>query len=173
MNNTIFYLIIIFPVAGYLIERYLEHLNSKMWSDKLPDQLKGICPDEDYRKSQQYDKDNKRLSFWSSTFNITIILAVILLGGFAFIDDTARSISQNMVIVALVFFGITGLASDLINIPFSWYDNFVIEKKYGFNTMTPRTYITDHLKSWFIALIVGIPVLGLITWFYYKKKARV
>ena len=168
MNNTIFYLIIIFPVAGYLIERYLEHLNSKMWSDKLPDRLKGICPDEDYRKSQLYDKDNKRLSLWSSTFNIAIILAMILLGGFAFVDDIARSISQNMVIVALVFFGIIGLASDLINIPFSWYDNFVIEKKYGFNTMTTRTFITDHIKSWFLALIVGIPVLGLITWFYYK-----
>jgi STE24 endopeptidase len=44
----------------------------------------------------------------------------------------------------------------------------VIEKKYGFNTMTIRTFITDHIKSWFIALLVGAPVLGLITWFYYK-----
>jgi len=34
--------------------------------------------------------------------------------------------------------------------------------------MTIRTFITDHIKSWFIALLVGIPVLGLITWFYYK-----
>ena len=34
--------------------------------------------------------------------------------------------------------------------------------------MTIRTFITDHIKSWFIALLIGIPVLGLITWFYYK-----
>lgn len=168
MTNTFFYLIIIFPVAGYITERYLEHLNSGTWSDKLPDQLKGICPDEDYRKSQLYDKDNKKLSFWSSSFNLIVILAMIILGGFAFLDDAARNISQNMIIVALVFFGITGLASDLINIPFSCFDTFVIEKKYGFNTMTIRTYISDHLKSWLIALIVGAPVLGLITWFYYK-----
>jgi STE24 endopeptidase len=44
----------------------------------------------------------------------------------------------------------------------------VIEKKYGFNTMKIRTFITDHIKSWLIALLVGAPVLGLITWFYYK-----
>jgi STE24 endopeptidase len=67
-----------------------------------------------------------------------------------------------------VFFGIIGFASDIINIPFSLYDTFVIEKKYGFNTMTVRTFITDHIKSWLIALLVGTPVLGLITWFYYK-----
>jgi STE24 endopeptidase len=34
--------------------------------------------------------------------------------------------------------------------------------------MTARIFITDHLKSWFIALIVGIPVLALITWIYYR-----
>jgi STE24 endopeptidase len=34
--------------------------------------------------------------------------------------------------------------------------------------MSISTFITDHLKSWFIALLVGIPVLGLITWIYYK-----
>ena len=56
----------------------------------------------------------------------------------------------------------------MINIPFSIYDTFVIEKKYGFNTMTIRTFITDHIKSWFIAVLIGAPVLGLIVWFYYK-----
>lgn len=84
------------------------------------------------------------------------------------IDSLAREFSLNTVIISLVFFGIIGFASDLINIPFSCYDTFVIEKKYGFNTMSVRTFITDHIKSWFIALLVGIPVLGLITWFYYK-----
>ncbi|TFG75398.1 MAG: M48 family peptidase, partial [Flavobacteriales bacterium] len=67
------------------------------------------------------------------------------------------------------FFGFIGFASDLINIPFSYYDTFVIEKKYGFNNMTVRTFITDHIKSWFIAILVGAPVLALITWFYYKS----
>jgi STE24 endopeptidase len=68
-----------------------------------------------------------------------------------------------------LFFGIIGFISDIINIPFSWYDSFVIEKKFGFNTMTIKTFILDHFKSWFIALIIGVPVLGLITWFYYKS----
>jgi STE24 endopeptidase len=72
------------------------------------------------------------------------------------------------VVISLVFFGIIGFISDIINIPFGCYDTFVIEKKYGFNNMTVRTFITDHIKSWFIALLIGVPVLGLITWFYYK-----
>ncbi len=168
MYNTIFFLIIIIPVTGYILERYLVYLNRKMWSEKVPEQLKGICNEEDYSKSQLYDRDNKKLSFWSSTFNLAVILAMIIAGGFAFVDDVARSLSMNMIVIALVFFGLIGFASDIINIPFSWYDTFVIEKRYGFNTMKLRTFITDHLKSWILSLIIGIPVLGLITWFYYR-----
>jgi STE24 endopeptidase len=168
MHNIIFYLIIIIPVIGFFTERYLDHLNATMWSEKLPDKLKGICDQEEYRKTQLYQKDNNRLSFWSSSFNLVVIVIMIIVGGFAMIDGLARAISINMVIISLIFFGIIGFGSDLINIPFSCYDTFVIEKKYGFNTMTIRTFITDHIKSWFIGLLIGVPVLGLITWFYYK-----
>lgn len=168
MHNTLFFLILIIPVTGFLLERYLEHLNAGMWSDKLPDRLKGICDEEEYRKTQHYHKDNKKLSLWSSSFNLLIILAMIAAGGFALIDGLARALSNNSIVVSLLFFGIIGFASDLLNVPFSLYDTFVIEKKYGFNKMSITTFITDHLKSWIIALIVGAPVLGLITWFYYK-----
>ena len=139
-----------------------------MWSDSLPEKLKGICDEEEYRKTQLYQKENNRLSLWSSSINLVVILIMIIAGGFAVVDNLARTFSMNSVIISLVFFGIIAFVSDIINIPFGYYDTFVIEKKYGFNTMTIRTFITDHIKSWFIALLVGIPVLGLITWFYYK-----
>lgn len=168
MHNFIFYLILIIPISGFITERYLDYLNSLMWSDKLPEKLIGICDEDEYRKTQRYQKDNNRLSFWSSSFNLGVILIMILAGGFALADNLARILSANSVIISLLFFGIIGFASDIINIPFGYYDTFVIEKKYGFNTMTIRTFITDHIKSWFIALLVGGPVLGLITWFYYK-----
>jgi STE24 endopeptidase len=168
MYNTVLILIIVIPVTGFLTERYLEYLNSKMWSEKLPGKLTGICNEEEYKKTRYYEKDNKKLSFWSSSFNLAVILLMIVGGGFSLVDGIARIISQNLIIVSLIFFGLIGFASDIINIPFSLYDTFVIEKKYGFNTMTIRTFITDHIKSWFIALLVGAPVLGLITWFYYK-----
>ena len=168
MHNNIFFLILIIPVTGFILERYLEHLNSTMWSASLPEKLKGVCDEDEYRKTQLYQKDNTRLSLWSSTFNLAIILLMIGLGGFSLIDGIAQSISTSLILIALVFFGIIGFGSDIINIPFSWFDTFVIEKKYGFNTMSIRTFITDHIKSWFIAVLVGAPVLGLITWFYYK-----
>jgi STE24 endopeptidase len=104
MHNTIFFIILIIPVTGFIVERYLDHLNDTMWSDTLPEKLKGICDEEEYRKSQLYQRDNKRLSFWSSLFNLAVILIMIIAGGFILIDSLARSISPNLVIVSLIFF---------------------------------------------------------------------
>ena len=168
MHNFVFFLILLIPVTGFLLERYLEYLNAGMRSDILPEKLKGICDKEEYRKTQLYEKDNRKLSFWSSSFNLAIIIVMIVAGGFAILDDFARSFSDNKIVIALIFFGIIGITSEIINLPFGWYDTFRIEKKYGFNTMSIRVFITDHLKSWFIAVLIGIPVLGLITWIYYK-----
>ena len=159
MHNFIFILILIIPVTGFIVERYLDYLNSLMWSDTLPEKLTGICDSEEYKKTQLYQKDNNRLSFWSSTFNLAVILIMIIAGGFALVDSIARGLTTNSIFIALIFFGIIGLVSDIINIPFNLYDTFVIEKKYGFNTMTIGTFISDHLKSWIIALLIGIPVL--------------
>lgn len=168
MHNTIFFIILIIPVTGFVIERILNYLNSLMWSDTLPEKLKGVCDEEEYRRSQLYHRDNNQLLFWSASLNLVIILLMIICGGFAVADNVARIFSSNAVIVSLIFFGLIGFASDLINIPFSLYDTFVIEKKFGFNTMTLKTFIADHIKSWLLALGIGVPVLGLITWFYYK-----
>ena len=67
-----------------------------------------------------------------------------------------------------MFFAIIGAGSMIIALPFTYYDTFVIEKKYGFNKMSVKTFFMDTLKSIFISIIIGVPVLWLITWFYFK-----
>jgi STE24 endopeptidase len=172
MNNLIFWLIIAIPVLGFITERILDYLNSKMWSVNLPDKLVGICDENDYKKTQLYDKESKKLSVWASSFSLLIILCMIFFGGFTFVDNLSRTINSNPIVCALLFFGIIGFASDIINIPFSYYDNFVIEAKFGFNKMTLKIFITDHFKSWLIAIIIGAPVLWLITWLFYKTGSN-
>ena len=87
MHNIIFFIIIIIPVTGFIVERYLDHLNNSMWSENLPEKLKGICDAEEYRKTQYYQKDNNKLSFWSSLLNLTVIVIMIISGGFIMIDN--------------------------------------------------------------------------------------
>jgi STE24 endopeptidase len=60
--------------------------------------------------------------------------------------------------------------SGILNLPFSLYNTFVIEKKYGFTTITLSLWITDLIKSLFIStIIMGILLGAFLTLLYYAK----
>jgi STE24 endopeptidase len=58
-----------------------------------------------------------------------------------------------------------------LHLPFSIYDTFVIEERYGFNKTTPRTFVLDILKSLLLAALLGGPVLAGIFWFFGRLDA--
>jgi STE24 endopeptidase len=166
MSNTILIFIVIILIFDYLFERILDILNASRWSNEVPDELKGIYDSEKYKKSQEYHKANNKFSFITSTVSFILIIIVLLTGGFKFLDNFLRQYTENPIILALLFFGILGLASDLIMTPFSVYDTFVIEQKFGFNTTTPKTFILDKLKTWLLVLIIGGGLLALFITIY-------
>ena len=166
MPQIIFYLIIAFLLFDYVINQILDFLNSTTRNNKLPEKLKGIYSDEKYSKSQKYEKINQRFDFITSTFNLILILGFLYFNGFAIVDNIARGVSDNPIIISLLFFGIIMFATDIINTPFSIYHTFVIEEQFGFNKTTPKTFILDKIKGWVITAIIGGGILSLIVWFY-------
>ncbi len=166
MHNIFFYVILGILLFDFLLERWLEYLNTKAWSPVLPEMLRGIYDPEKYRLSQEYYLANLRFGVISSSFSFLLMVVMILTGGFAWVDHLARQVSGNEIIVALLFFGILGLAYDVLTIPFQWYDTFVIEEKFGFNKTTPRTFILDKLKGWLVAALLGGVLLAAMVWFY-------
>jgi len=167
MFNIFFLIILIIIITGHALGLYLDYLNNKMWTEKVPLKLKDIIDEEKYRTSQNYYRTNKKFSNISSSFFLIIILAMLFFAGFAWIDSIARSITENMILITIIFFAIIGLASDILSLPFSWYNTFHIEEKFGFNKTSRTTFILDRLKSLLLAALIGGPLLALITWIYY------
>ncbi|MFO7827296.1 MAG: M48 family metallopeptidase [Bacteroidales bacterium] len=168
MHQIVFYFIIGILIFDYLLDQFLDYLNATKRKAVLPNELRGIYDEEKYKKSQEYEKANHKFSFLTSSFNLVILLIFLSLSGFAYIDEIARSLASNSIAVALIFFGIIMFASDILNIPFSIYDTFVIEEKFEFNKTTPKLFAIDKIKGWVITAIIGGGLLALIIWFYQK-----
>ena len=79
-------------------------------------------------------------------------------------DEWVRGITENIYLRTLLFFGVIGLAFDLISLPFQVYSTFVIEEKFGFNKTTPKTFILDKLKGWLLSIVLGGGILMFILW---------
>lgn len=167
MTSTIlFYIIIGIIFINFISDKVLGALNAKHFNDTLPKELEDVYDKKEYEKSQTYKATNYKFSNITSIFSLILTLAFFYFDGFEYVDNIARSYSSNNIIIALIFFGIIMLGSDLLTTPFSYYKTFVIEENFGFNKTSMNTFILDKIKGWLMLIIVGAGILSLILWFY-------
>lgn len=164
--TTIFIIIVSIILVDFFFDKILDFLNLKTLSPNLPKEAEGIYDSEKYRKSQEYYKINHNFSTLTSIITLVAMLAMLFLHGFAIVDSFVRGYTQNTILMALLFFGILALASDLLGLPFSLYSTFVIEEKFGFNKTSIQTFILDKLKGYVLVAIVGGGLFALIIWIY-------
>lgn len=164
--NILFYAIIIILTAQFILETVLDYLNAKRYHHPVPDELSDVFNPEEYAKSQAYKKTNYRFGLLTSTFSILLTLGFLIFGGFEWVDQIARNLTENPIITALLFFGIIMIGSDIVTFPFSYYATFVIEEKFGFNKTTKGTFFMDKMKGWGMMVVVGGGLLAVIIWFF-------
>ena len=157
-------------VAALLLDFFLHTLSRfldlKCLSTKLPHEFKGHYSPDEYVRSQKYLRENTRFSYIASSFDLLLILLVIFLGLFNTLDLWIRTFGYSPIVTGLMFFGVLFFIQDIISTPFALYSTFIIEEKFGFNKTTPKTYILDKIKGYFLLIVLGGLILSLILFFF-------
>lgn len=165
-SQTIFYIIIAILIINFIIDKALDFINAKHFDDAIPEELKDVYDETKYTKSQAYKKVNHQFSNYTSLFSLILTLIFLFVNGFEFVNNIAKSYSDNNIIIGLIFFGLIMIGSDIISTPFSYYKTFVIEAQFGFNKTTKKLFVIDKIKGWLMTIILGGGLLALIIWFY-------
>ncbi len=162
------YLIIILTalIGEFLLRSIARYLNLKALSLDLPAEFVGFYDEDKYRESQEYTKVNAKFAYISSAFDLIVLVGFILMGGFNYIDDLARSWTSMPILSGFAFFGLLYVIRDVLSTPFALYETFVIEEKFGFNKTTVKTFLLDKVKSYILVAILGAVLLGGILYFF-------
>lgn len=132
----------------------------------IPQELEGIYDEKDYAESNRYTKAKSTFGLIHDAFELTVFFAFWFLHGFPWLDNICAGFGHGQIVTGLIFVGITGLASTILGLPWSIYRTFVLEESFGFNKTTPCTFVKDRLKGLALSLVLGIPLLSLILWFF-------
>jgi STE24 endopeptidase len=142
----------------------LRHLRGKAAS--LPAVFEPYVDVSTYQKSVAYNADAEKFGIAESVVSLLLIVFLVFGGGFLWIDAVARGVAPDGYYVPALIFGIAVfLIQFLADLPFSLYDTFAIEERYGFNQTTPRLFLSDTVKSLAVSALIGIPVYLGILWF--------
>ena len=167
MTATIlFYILTSILVISFIIDKILDNLNTKQFDAKIPEELVDVYNEKEYKNSQAYKKVNAKFSDITSLFSLVLTLVFFAIDGFKYVDNFARTFTDNPILIALIFFGVIMIGSDIITTPFSYYKTFVIEENFGFNKATKKIFWLDKIKGWVMSAIIGGGILALIIWFH-------
>ena len=164
--TTLFYIIIAILIISFIIDKILDTLNEKHFDDEIPEKLKDVYDADEYKRSQAYKKTSAKFSNITSLVTTVLTLIFFLADGFKYLDNFARTYTDNPILVALIFFGVIILGSEIVSTPLSYYSTFVIEERFGFNKSTKKIFWLDKIKGLFISVLLGLGILSLVIWFY-------
>jgi len=150
----------LFTSTADLIIEVINTRNLKKYKNQVPKPLSGIIDGDKLRKINQYTVDKTNFSHVETITGKIVFLFIILSGLLPGLVEGLKDV--HFVLAGLIFFAVPGLIGSVVDLPFDYYHIFVIEEKYGFNTRTLKTWLSDLLKSLLITVIIGTVLLSLL-----------
>ncbi|MDH5654321.1 MAG: M48 family peptidase, partial [Spirochaetia bacterium] len=166
MPDILFNLIIFIIITDFVFSYILEYLNYSSWPSKIPETIRDFYSDQKYSEAFYYNQDKYFLSSVSSTFSYIILLGMLYAGGFYYVDEAAGVISNHPITSAILFFIILYAGNEILTLPISYYNTFVIESKYGFNRTKAPLFIKDKIVSFLISSVIISAVISILIFFY-------
>jgi STE24 endopeptidase len=149
-------------VKFWLASRQIRHVARHR--DAVPSPFDGVVTMAAHQKAADYTIAKTRFGLLELSFSAAVLLGWTLLGGLDAFNQwllgwLGPGMTQQLALIA--GFALIGGAAEL---PFTLYQTFVIEERFGFNKMTIKLWLADLAKSVGLGAAIGAPIAALILW---------
>ena len=115
-------------------------------------------------KATRYHRLHRRASGAGTLASALFFLVLLVSGGSAALRDIARALAGSSFYFALALYVVAiAVAHDLMQLPLAFYRGVTLERRYGLSTQPAARWWRDHLKAWFVSLLLALPAAA-VTW---------
>lgn len=169
MEKTLLAMFLILFIGRMTLRYFLQYRNIKnlkLHGKEIPPVFEGAIDESTLNKMVDYTYDQSLLSAKENLAGDVIELAVLFLLLPLFVG-WLTVMNVHIIGQALIFFAVLSAISGIAGLPFDLYTTFVLERKYGFSTITRKLWLADLFKSLMIStiliVIMVIALMALIT----------
>jgi STE24 endopeptidase len=116
-----------------------------------------------HQKAAAYTIDRSRMAVLGTLSEAVLLLAFTLGGGLAALHGFWSAQFSGLAYGLALIFSVA-LISGVVELPLSFYNQFVVEARHGFNRMTPALFVSDLVKQTLLGIAIGAPVLAVVLW---------
>jgi STE24 endopeptidase len=117
-----------------------------------------------HQKAADYTLAKSKLGDIDSVVGLVFLLALTLGGGISDVFAFWGTFDLSPMLASLAAVASVYALMTVVELPFSLYQTFVIEERFGFNKNTVPQFAKDQCISMALALAIGMPILALILW---------
>jgi len=117
---------------------------------------------EDHQKAADYSRAKSQFNRFGLIIDAFLLLFWTVGGGLEYINQVALDINAEVIPHALICLGLFSLIGSIISLPQSWFFQFIIEEKFGFNKSTNKIFFIDIIKQSILSLVIGVPLISAL-----------
>jgi STE24 endopeptidase len=117
-----------------------------------------------HQKAADYTVAKTRFGLLEMAWGTAVLLGWTLLGGLDLLNKLLMDWVGGGMLQQLALLSAFALISGLLDLPFTLWQTFRLEERFGFNKMTWRLWLLDGVKSLLLGALIGLPIAALILW---------
>jgi STE24 endopeptidase len=146
----------------WLASRQIRHVARHR--DQVPAVFASTVTLAAHQKAADYTVAKARLGLLELAFGAAVLLGWTLLGGLDTLNQTLGDLLGPGMAQQLALLGAFALIGGALDLPFTLYQTFVIEERFGFNKMSLKLWLADMAKGLVLGAAIGLPIAALILW---------
>jgi STE24 endopeptidase len=155
-------LILTLVLKFWLSTRQVRHVAAHRGT--VPSAFANTIPLSAHQKAADYTLEKSRVALLELAWGAVVTIGWTLLGGLSFLNQLLAGYFENSLIQQVSLIVVFLIVNGVIDLPFTLYQTFVVEQRFGFNKTSLRLWIQDFGKSSVLSAVIGLPLVALVIW---------
>lgn len=146
-------------LSQFVYSLVLQLLSNKQVGKPLPASVEGIYDAEEYDRWRRYNNKKDRLGLVSGALSLIVNIVLYCTN---VISVVYYWLPGGEIVKAILLFLIIGAVDVIVSLPVEYVFNFKIEAEFGFNKVTPKTFIADIIKNFIVNTVINFIIFLLV-----------
>jgi STE24 endopeptidase len=156
----VFFFMLTLVLRYWLASRHMRHV--LLHRDHVPAEFAAKIPLAAHQKAADYTIAKTRLGLFAALWGGLVLIGFTLLGGLQALSALVLQATGPGMVHQIGLVVAFTVVSGVLDLPFDYYRQFVLEQRFGFNKMSLRLWLADMLKGALVGAVIGLPLLWVV-----------
>jgi STE24 endopeptidase len=154
------FLVLTLGLRFWLASRHIRHIARHRAT--VPAEFAAKVALDAHQKAADYTVARTRFGLVTLVFNSVVLVGFTLFGGLQALSTALLRLAGPGMLHQMALVVAFAVVSGVLDLPFDYYRQFVLEQRFGFNKMSVGLWLGDMLKGALVGAAIGLPLMWVV-----------